>query len=82
MLYNTVTKKLYDGEKGIEVIPVFYKLTYPEWAPFDKSEGRAAHQRRGVFLRQLEYLSGIGQGEGNASTLIFVSRGDTHVEEL
>ena len=33
MLYNTVTKKLYNGEKGIEVIPVFYKMTYPEWAP-------------------------------------------------
>jgi hypothetical protein len=24
MFYNTVTKKLYDGEKGIQVIPVFY----------------------------------------------------------
>ena len=30
MFYNTVTKKLYDGEKGIQVIPVFYKMTYPE----------------------------------------------------
>ncbi len=28
MFYNTVTKKLYDGEKGIEVIPVYYKMTY------------------------------------------------------
>ncbi len=27
MFYNTVTKKLYNGEKGIEVIPVFYKMT-------------------------------------------------------
>jgi hypothetical protein len=40
MFYNTVTKKLYNGEKGIEVIPVFYKMTYPEWAPFEKREGR------------------------------------------
>ena len=47
MLYNTVTKKLYDGEKGIEVIPVFYKMTYPEWAPFDKSEGRPISPDRG-----------------------------------
>ena len=38
MFYNTVTKKLYDGEKGIEVIPVFYKMTYPEWAPFEKEK--------------------------------------------
>ena len=36
MFYNTVTKKLYSGEKGIEVIPVFYKMTYPQLAPFEK----------------------------------------------
>ena len=47
MLYNTVTKKLYNGEKGIEVIPVFYKMTYPEWAPFEKREGRPIHNDRG-----------------------------------
>ena len=40
MFYNTVTKKLYNGEKGIEIIPVFYKMTYPEWAPFEKNEGK------------------------------------------
>ncbi len=28
MLLNTVTKKLYDGAKGIEVIPCHYKLEY------------------------------------------------------
>ena len=38
MFYNTVTKKLYDGEKGILVVPVFYKMTYPEWAPFERAE--------------------------------------------
>ena len=47
MFYNTVTKKLYNGEKGIEVIPVFYKMTYPEWAPFEKREGRPIHNDRG-----------------------------------
>jgi len=47
MFYNTVTKKLYDGEKGIEVIPVFYKMTYPEWAPFERSEGRPISNDRG-----------------------------------
>ncbi len=30
MFYNTVTKKLYSGEKGIEVIPCFYKLNSVE----------------------------------------------------
>lgn len=47
MFYNTVTKKLYDGEKGIEVIPVYYKMSYPEWAPFEKAEGRPIHPDRG-----------------------------------
>ncbi len=47
MFYNTVTKKLYNGEKGIEVVPVFYKMTYPEWAPFEKREGRPIHNDRG-----------------------------------
>ena len=47
MFYNTVTKKLYSGEKGIEVIPVFYKMTYPEWAPFERKEGRPVHNDRG-----------------------------------
>ena len=47
MFYNTVTKKLYSGEKGIEVIPCFYKLTYPEWAPFERKEGRPINPDRG-----------------------------------
>jgi len=47
MFYNTVTKKLYNGEKGIDVVPVFYKMTYPEWAPFEKREGRPVHNDRG-----------------------------------
>ena len=28
MFFNTVTKKLYDGAEGIEVIPCHYKLEY------------------------------------------------------
>ncbi len=47
MFYNTVTKRLYDGEKGIEVIPCFYKLTFPEWAPFERREGRPISPDRG-----------------------------------
>ena len=47
MFYNTVTKKLYNGEKGIEVIPCYYKLTYPEWAPFERKEGRPVSPDRG-----------------------------------
>jgi len=31
MIYNTVTDELYDGQKGIQVIPCYYKLEYIEW---------------------------------------------------
>ena len=40
MLLNTVTKKLYNGTKGIEVIPCHYKLEYQEWADFGTGSGR------------------------------------------
>ena len=40
MLLNTVTKKLYQGAEGIEVIPCHYKLEYQEWADFGTGSGR------------------------------------------
>ena len=40
MLLNTVTKKLYDGAKGISVIPCHYKLEFQEWADFGTGSGR------------------------------------------
>ena len=48
MFYNTVTKRLYSGEKGIEIIPCYYKLTFPEWAPFERREGRPVSPDRGA----------------------------------
>ena len=40
MIYNTVTGELYDGEKGINVIPAHYKREYVEWQ--DRGEGAGA----------------------------------------
>jgi hypothetical protein len=40
MIYNTVTSELYDGEKGINVIPCYYKREYVEWQ--DRGEGPGA----------------------------------------
>jgi hypothetical protein len=40
MLLNTVTKQLYDGSKGINVIPCYYKLEYQEWSDFGTGSGR------------------------------------------
>jgi len=64
MLYNTVTKKLYNGEKGIEVIPVFYRMTYPEWAPFERREGRPVHNDRGPGV-----MSKVTQNDKNKDML-------------
>ena len=40
MIYNSVTGELFDGEKGIEVVPCHYKLEYIEWQ--DRGEGSGA----------------------------------------
>lgn len=40
MFLNTVTKKLYDGSGGINVIPCHYRLEYQEWSDFGTGQGR------------------------------------------
>ena len=40
MFLNTVTKQLYNGDKGIQVIPCHYKLEYQEWADYGTGSGR------------------------------------------
>ena len=40
MIYNTVTNDLFDGKKGIKVIPCYYKKHYPEWS--DRGDGPGA----------------------------------------
>jgi hypothetical protein len=40
MIYNSVTGELFNGEKGVEVIPCHYKLEYIEWQ--DRGEGSGA----------------------------------------
>tara|TARA_R110002096_G_scaffold227700_1_gene417103 strand:+ start:111 stop:911 length:801 start_codon:yes stop_codon:yes gene_type:complete len=40
MIYNTVTSELYDGEKGINLLPCYYKREFVEWT--DRGEGTAA----------------------------------------
>ena len=40
MIYNTVTDELFDGAKGITVVPCYYKLEYIEWK--DREKGAVA----------------------------------------
>ena len=43
MIINTVTNDIYDGEKGINVVPVFYKRQYIEWQDRGESSGAPVH---------------------------------------
>ena len=40
MIYNTLTKEIYDGEAGAKVIPCAYQRQYIEWT--DRGEGSGA----------------------------------------
>ena len=40
MIFNSVTGELFDGEKGIEVVPCHYKMEYIEWQ--NRGEGLGA----------------------------------------
>jgi hypothetical protein len=39
MIYNTVSGELYDGKKGILVVPTVYTRVYIEWAPRGSGSG-------------------------------------------
>jgi len=53
MFFNTVTRKIYDGEKGIHVIPCHYRLEYQEWADFGTGSGRPEN----IFAGNSDILS-------------------------
>jgi len=53
MFLNTVTKKLYDGAKGITVVPCHYKLEYQEWSDFGTGQGRPEN----IYLDDSDILS-------------------------
>ena len=39
MILNTVSNEIYDGSKGIEVLPVYYRRSYVEWQDRGESKG-------------------------------------------
>ena len=42
MIYNTVDNEVYDGEKGVTVIPVLFRRSFIEWKPREKGGGYVA----------------------------------------
>ena len=53
MFLNTVTKKLYDGAKGVSVIPCHYKLEYQEWADY----GTGSNRPENIYADNSDILS-------------------------
>ena len=39
MIINTVTNEIFDGDKGIDVVPVYYKRQHIEWQDRGESQG-------------------------------------------
>ena len=69
MLLNTVTKKLYDGAKGVSVIPCHYKLEYQEWADFGTGSGRPEN----IFPDGSDILSSTTKDGGGKDRLEMVT---------
>jgi hypothetical protein len=65
MFLNTVTKKLYNGAEGIEVIPCHYKLEYQEWADFGTGSGRPEN----IYDSNSDILSKTTQGSDKKDRL-------------
>ena len=65
MFLNTVTKKVYDGAKGIEVVPCYYKLEYQEWADFGTGSGRPEN----IFDASSDILSKTTKDSGGKDRL-------------
>jgi len=65
MFLNTVTKKVYDGAKGIEVVPCYYKLEYQEWADFGTGSGRPEN----IFDASSDILSKTTKDTGGKDRL-------------
>ncbi len=65
MFLNTVTKKVYDGAKGIEVVPCYYKLEFQEWADFGTGSGRPEN----IFDASSDILSKTTKDSGGKDRL-------------
>jgi hypothetical protein len=72
-LYNTVTKELIDGSKGVGICPVHYEEAYVEWVPREKGGGFVAlHDSNSDIVKQTiaeqlgkEYQSKLAMKNGN-----------------
>ena len=66
MILNSVSGELFDGEEGIEVLPVFYKRQYIEWQDRGASTGApvAIHEADSDIIKN-EINVSFGRNEDN-----------------
>ena len=65
MIYNTVTDELFDGAKGITVVPCYYKLEYIEWK--DREKGAVAPVY--VYTSDSDIMSKTTRGDDGKARL-------------
>ena len=65
MIYNTVTDELFDGAKGITVVPCYYKLEYIEWK--DREKGAVAPVN--VYSSDSDIMSKTTRGDDGKDRL-------------
>ena len=66
MIYNTVTDKLYDGNKGMLVIPAYYKFEYIEWA--DRGQDGSSAPRN-IYPADSDVMSKTNRGDDGKDRL-------------
>jgi hypothetical protein len=91
-IYNSVTGTLYEGAKGIEVIPCAYVRQYIEWAPRGSGSGGpiAIHPATSDILSRThkepgdnrDYLDNGNYVENTANHYVLVKEGDNFTPAL
>lgn len=61
MIYNTVENVVYDGEKGVKVIPCYYRRVYVEWKPREQGGGYVATHGADDPIVKRTYKDGKGK---------------------
>lgn len=72
MLINSVTRELYDADKGIVFQPAYYETTYVEWIPREDGGGRVGnHDKESDVVRDA-----IADNDGNRFGRLKVGEND------
>lgn len=78
MFLNTATGRLYSGEEGIEVMPVWMEYLYTEWIPVDDGGGfRGTHDPDSELIQNLLREAG---DKGRFQKLEWTNDAGEHVE--